>query len=367
MRNLAMPLGLFLVALIAAAALLLVPSAPLVHAEDDHGDYRTDATPMDASGGRVSGVIDLIPGGLDVDYFSFQARRGVRYTFVLEFVTVQSANLLVVNSMARGIGISEGQSAYQESNQKKVEWIARTSDTYFVEVSAGWEPFSGQIFPGTYSLRVEPDLSLLDQHCEFITGATPIGFGNQYQGAISPWSNQPYYAVTVHGPDDQDYFSFQANRGVKYTVDVELGTVQGVAISMVNADGITQNSNDGVGTSLEWISSNDGIYFVVVSGTTRVKDPVGTYAVKLSADSLLIDRHADDRGGATSISFGNAHQGAISPSADQDFFSFQTKRGVGYTIQVESGTAEAVGITVYKPFQGTESANGGAISNDIYV
>jgi len=363
MRNLAMLVGSFLVALVAASSVLPLSSAPLVFADDDHGDYRSLSTPIDTGGSGVSGAIEETLAGFDVDYFSFQARRGVRYTFVLELGTVQTANLLVVNSVARGIGSSDGQLSYQEVRKKKVEWITRTTDTYFVEVSAARDPLSGQLFLGTYKLRIIADTSLLDHHSDSPSGATSIAFGNQYQGAVSPWTNQPDYAGTVHGSDDQDYLIFQARRGVKYTVQVELGTAQGVAIRIENGDGVIESSNDGVGNALDWIAPVSSYFFVVVSGTSRVRDPVGTYTVKIKSDTSLIDRHAESRAGATPISFGNAHQGALSPADDQDFFTFQAKRGVKYSIEAELGTAEGVSLAVYKPVVGTESSNGGIGSN----
>ena len=114
MRNLAMPFGAALAIIIVPilvsvfSLVHLAPPTP-VQAADDHGDYRNVATPINTIGGIVSGSIDGSPTGIDVDYFSFQTQRGVRYTFIVDLDTVQSANLKVVNSIARGIGSSEGQ------------------------------------------------------------------------------------------------------------------------------------------------------------------------------------------------------------------------------------------------------------------
>ena len=364
MRNLATPLSaaltIFLVAIfLLAAGLLQLASAPPVQAADDHADYRNEATPISTAGGQVSGNIDASITGIDVDYFSFQAQRGVRYTFILDLGTVESVNLQVVNSITRGIGSSPGQFAYERTGQRLVDWIARTDETYFIEVSADWDYLTGLVFLGTYTLRISADTSLLDRHGDIRSASTPMAFGNQYQGAISPWTNQPDIDVGVHGGDDEDYFSFQASRGVKYTVDAELGTATGLTISVLTSVGELELSNDGIGISLDWVAPATRLYHVVVSGTSRVREPVGTYAIKVTADTSLVDRHAERREDATAISFGNAHQGAISPADDLDFFSFQTKRGVMYRIVIEPGTAEAVEIAVHKPVVGTEVSNSG--------
>ena len=359
MRSLAKLLITALVVLALAAGFRIVAPPNPVLAADDHGDYRNVSTPFDSSRGYMTGEIDQTPTGFDVDYFSFSAQRGERYTFSLEMGSVESANLTVVNAVARGIGSSEGQVTYQQGNQKKIEWTARTTDTYFVEVSADWDRLSGTVYLGTYTLRVDVDTDMKDRHSDTFNGATPIALGNQYQGAVSPWSNQPYYSGSVHGGDDKDYFSFLADRGVKYTIDVELGSAEGLTISVADATGSTVSSNDGIGTTHEWISPGTGTNYAVISGTTRVRDPEGTYAIRVVADTTLIDKHSQNRAGATPINFGNAQKGAISPAEDEDYFSFQTKRGHKYTVQVESGTAEGVGISIRSPGDVVEASNGG--------
>ena len=364
MRNLAMPFS-------AALAIIMVPifvsvfslihlaTPPSAQAADDHGDYRNLATPINTIGSVVSGSIDGSSTGIDIDYFSFQAQRGVRYSFIVNLGTVQSANLQVVNSIDRGIGSSEGQFAYERTGQLLVDWIARTNDTYFVEVSADWDPLSGQVFLGTYTLQVSADTTLLDRHGDSRDAATSMAFGNRYQGAISPWSNQPDIEVGVHGGDDEDYFSFLASRGIKYTIDAELGTATGLTLSVRDSVGDLEKTNDGVGITMDWVAPATRLYHVVVSGTSRVREPVGTYAVKVTANTSLVDRHSERRVDATPISFGNAHQGAVSPADDLDFFSFQTRRGVMYSISIEPGSAETVNIAVHQPVIGTAASNGG--------
>ena len=359
MRGPAMLLVTALVVLALAAGFLTLAPPNSVLAADDHGDYRNLSTPLDYSRGYVTGEIDQTASGFDVDYFSFSAQRGERYTFVLEMGSAESANLTVVNAMARGIGSSDGQVAYQQENQKKVEWTARTTDTYFVEVSADWDRLSGTVYLGSYTLRVEVDTDMKDRHSDATGGATPIGFGNLYQAAVSPWSNQPYYSGSVHGGDDKDYFSFRADRGIKYTIDAELGNADGLTISVADASGSTVSSNDGIGTTHEWISPGTGPHYAVVTGTSRVRNPEGTYAIRVVADTTLIDKHAQTRDEATPINFGNAQQGAISPADDEDYFSFQTRRGHKYTVQAESGTVEGVGISMRSPGDDIEASNGG--------
>ena len=352
-----------LIMIIALASFQLNNSA-IARADDDHGDYRTLATPIKIGTGQISGHIDPTNVLYDVDYFSFEALRGTRYTFVLDLVGVEDANILVVNSVDRGAASSPGQVVTSETGRKSVQWIARTTDTYFVEVSGTRDGIIGSALLGPYSFRGTEDTALLDRHSEDINGATVISIDNVYQGAISPWTNQPGLAGSNHGGDDQDYFSFQAYRGVKYTVDVQLGTAEGVDISIVRPNGGIEVSSGGTVTSLQWISPATGTYYIDVSGSIRFRDSIGTYSLKLKADTSHEDRHSQSHVGSTPLSLGNAHQGAVSPEDDRDVFSFQAVRGVRYQIQAALGTAQGIGLSV-EGVGGDEVASNGGVGTGI--
>ena len=364
MRNLAVLVGIVLVLSTIAVVFIFLGSASLARADDDHGDYRTQATSIDIGTGKVFGDIDYTTVLFDVDYFSFQAQRGILYTLVLELDTVDEANILVVNSADRGAGSSPGQVFSSAGNQKRVEWIARTTDTYFVEVSGTRNVSTGLQLLGAYSLSVTEDRSLEDRHSEGLNGATPIEVGNVYQGAISPWSNQPGLTDSKHGGDDYDYFFFGASRGVKYTVDVVLGTAEEIEIDIIKLAGGTEVTNSGVGASLEWISPETATYYVAVSGSSLFRNSIGTYSLKLNADNVYEDQHSQNHIAATSLSFDNAHQGAISPSDDRDVFSFQATRGVKYSIRADLLTAQEIALSVEEQGGDTVASNGG-VSNGL--
>ena len=222
------------------------------YAEDDHGDYRFTSTHLSIGSGAVPGVIDTSDLLFDVDYFSFQALRGVRYTFVLDEVTVVDANIAIVNSLARGNGSSPDQDLVVTGGQKTVAWTARTTDTYYVEISGTINNADGTFYLGKYTLSGFEDSRFLDRHSDGRNGATQITSHNVYQGAISPWTSQPNLTNTVDGGDDHDYFSFQAQRGVRYKVEVDLGTSEGVEIVIYSAFAGIEKTNDGIGTPQRW-------------------------------------------------------------------------------------------------------------------
>jgi hypothetical protein len=356
-----LPATLLMLALIVVA---FFANQSTIHAEDDHGDYRFTSTNLSIGSGAISGVINTSDILFDVDYFSFQALKGVKYTFVMDEITVVDANIAIINSISRGNDNSPEQELTVSGGQKTVSWVARTSDTYYVEVSGTINNSDGSFYLGNYTLSGFEDTRFVDRHPDQTSGATQITSGNVYQGAISPWSNQPSLANTVDGGDDFDFFSFQAQRGVKYNVEVDLGTSQGVNISIQNALSGLEKTNDGIGSTLSWISSSNSTHYLVVSGTTRVRESNGTYAIKLNAETSLLDQHSQTKSGATVISFGNAHQGSISPADDLDYFTFPAQRGVKYMLDVSLGSAEGVSLSIVGT-DGTSLASNGGVGSSL--
>ena len=96
--------GVALSLLVLAASLLWPGATARVLADDDHGDFRFAATPLNLGAVGIAGAIQETSLDLDVDYFAFPARRGARYNIVLELLTIQAADFSVISSVARGPG-----------------------------------------------------------------------------------------------------------------------------------------------------------------------------------------------------------------------------------------------------------------------
>ncbi len=361
MRILAFPLALILSVFL--LAIVLFPQAPPVQAADDHGDDRDHATPINTTGTTVQGAMSptAINNGFDQDYFSFPAVRGVRYTITARLETVERVDLSIINAKRLGTAQVDDQSeqVFTKGEKVEMEWTARTQDTYFVKVKAHYDTI-GQPILGTYSLSITADSSLADNlHGDTINYAYRVETGKPYQAAISPWNNRHLVTGTIYGGNDQDYFAFDAERGGKYSVAVQLGSSGGVEISVVDNSGQKVPSTRTGETTLEWVAPDKGIYYARITGTGRVQNTVGTYTVTINSDDSLIDRYPDKRADAESIIIGKTHQGAVSPSDDLDYFSFQANRGVKYTIDLIPGTTEAVDIAIEKPSQGIEASHVG--------
>ncbi|GIT42395.1 MAG: hypothetical protein Ct9H300mP11_03310 [Chloroflexota bacterium] len=111
----------------------------------------------------------------------------------------------------------------------------------------------------------------------------------------------------MNSSDDSDFFSFQAERGVEYSVELDLGTSDGVDISIQGESSTLEKTNDGIGNlSLDLTSKQN----LLRSGlrNNKGRDSSGTYTIKLKSDTSLLDQHAGTENRATLPRFGNDPQ-----------------------------------------------------------
>ena len=109
---------------------------------DDHGDSISDATPI-LDGSTVDGNIHI---SSDVDYFSFQAERGVRYTMATKLVSSYHTAMTLHDS--DGSVIEEDTRSDGFGSASRIQWIAPDSSTYYVAVRVGVG------YSGTYQLSL---------------------------------------------------------------------------------------------------------------------------------------------------------------------------------------------------------------------
>ena len=98
---------------------------------DDHGDSISDATPV-LDGSTVDGNIHI---SSDVDYFSFQAERGVRYTMATNLVSSSDTAMILYDS--DGSVIEEDTRSDEFGSSSRIQWVAPDSSTYYVAVRVG--------------------------------------------------------------------------------------------------------------------------------------------------------------------------------------------------------------------------------------
>ena len=183
---------------------------------DDHGGDRSGATRI-RSGEFLSG--DIERDG-DRDFFSFSAERGREYRIETHLGSNDDTVLSLYGP--DGDYLDEDDDSGEDA-ASRLEWVAPSSDTYYIEVSG----LGGT--PGTYQLSLS-DLGAQppDDHGDDRSGATRIREANSWMatsnatatgtsssGATRIRSGE-FLSGDIERDGDRDFFSFSAERGREY-------------------------------------------------------------------------------------------------------------------------------------------------------
>ena len=165
----------------------------------------------------------------------------------LDLITADGAVISIENSAGDEISSTQGQGT-------GLGWTADSTDVYYVVVSNSKQATQGI---GTYSLTVAANTSLEDRHFDNPLSGTQLNFGAVYQGAISPES-------------DVDYFSFFADRGVEYTLDLTYGSATAVTLEVNRVDGGIETiaRNFGENNIVRWTAPDSAPYYIRISEVT---------------------------------------------------------------------------------------------------
>ena len=293
---------------------------------DDHGDDRSGAT-------RIRGG-EFLDGDIerdgDRDFFFFSAERGREYRIETHLGSNDDTVLFLYGPDG---GYLDENDDSGDSGASRLEWVAPSSDTYYIEVSG----FSGTL--GTYQLSLS-DLGAQppDDHGDDRSGATRIRDGEFLDGDIER-------------DGDRDFFFFSAERGREYRIETHLGSNSDTVLFLYGPDGDYLDEDDDSGDSgaslLEWVAPSSDTYYIEVSGFSGT---LGTYQLSLSdLGAQPPDDHGDDRSGATRIRDGEFLDGDIERDGDRDFFFFSAERGREYRIETHLGSNSDTVLFLYGP------------------
>ncbi len=273
---------------------------------DDHANSEEGATAA-AVGEAVAGALDYEG---DVDYFSFPARGGETYVVDVALGTLEDSRAELLGPGGLRLAESDDHGA---SLASRIVWRAPDTGGRYVVVSG--------YGTGSYELsvtRTDDD----DDHGNTVGGATPARLGEPVRGVIEQ-------------EGDVDFFTFAADEGAVYRIDVELGTLANSVVSLFTAGVEWLASDDdfepGDRSRIVWRAPSAGEYYVEVIGLGT-----GWYALTVSVSEVR-DDHADSGGDATAVTVGEPVAGDVDFDGDVDYFSFEAERGVVYRIDASPG------------------------------
>ena len=287
---------------------------------DDHGDDRSGATRI-RDGEFLDGDIER-DGDRDFFFFSAEGGREYRIETHLGFDTV-----LVLYGPDGGYLVEDDDSG--DSGASRLEWVAPSSDTYYIEVSG----FSGTL--GTYQLSLS-DLGAQspDDHGDDRSGATRIRDGEFLDGDIER-------------DGDRDFFFFSTERGREYRIETHLGFDTVLVLYGPGGGYLVEDddSGDSGASLLEWVAPSSDTYYIEVSGFNGTP---GTYqlsllelgrpATEVTALPPPAAVAAERAFAIIAIEPGETVEGRIGDEEDRGYFEFSAQRGREYVIETHLGS-----------------------------
>ena len=195
----------------------------------------------------------------DLDAFTFAATAGQSYVITVEPGTIEDFSIRVDDAGGNELESTPGYRALPT-----MTWQAWEDGNYFVYVVTE--------NPGSYTISVSRS-DYLDDHSDDRRFATPLTLGEPVSGVIGfdagffwIWKSRTY--------GDQDLFSFEAEEGKRYSIEVELDSLLRSNIQLYDESGELLEHAD---TQLRWKAERSGRYYVRISGFV-----VGDYTVTVS-------------------------------------------------------------------------------------
>ena len=161
-----------------------------------------------------------------------------------------------------------------DDSSSLLEWVAPSSDTYYIEVSG----FDGT--PGTYQL------SLLELGRP-ATEVTAIGPGETVEGRIGD-------------EEDRGYFEFSAQRGREYVIETHLGSISDTVLVLTGPGGVRledDDSGDGAASRMYWTAPESDEYLIEVKGFGGATGSYALSLTELERDPTLTPPRRDARYG----------------------------------------------------------------------
>lgn len=171
-----------------------------------------------------------------------------------------------------------------------------------------------------------------DDRVEAFLAATPVRVGESVDGEVSDVV-------------DRDIFTFEAEQGVSYEIDVALGTLSDSVAALYDHAGELRDISDDHGDSLAsriiWEATYSGTHYVEVSGYGS-----GSYTLTVSVSEGGADEGSR---AATAVVVGTPVGSVLEHEGDIAAFVFDARQGQLYQVDVVLGTLPDSVVAVYDP------------------
>ena len=302
---------------------LCVGALPSVVEIDDHSDGIEVATEI-AIGSFVEANLDAKFNTIfDQDVFQFIAVTGLVYELDLNYGVWGPIDFTGDEQAFFSIQVVGPDGRQEFITSRPLLWEPSGSGVHYLVVAgAGPLPYEFEVSISDYVDDFGDDLGL----------ATEIPIGGSVEGTIGPIR-------------ENDYFSFRAEAGDTYQIDVSLEDdyradlgADDLRVELIGSD---RNRIDRIEHRRVWDAPSSGEYFLRVYSDHR-----GSYSISVHVSSYS-DDHGDDPGSATPVSVGESVAGIIGHDDDLDYFGFDAEVGQAFEISVNTAVDRGFYLQVF--------------------
>lgn len=171
-----------------------------------------------------------------------------------------------------------------------------------------------------------------DDHADSLPTATPITVGESVGGVVGDFA-------------DSDIFTFEAEQGVFYEIDVALGSLSDSVATLYDAGGTVLDVSDDYGDSfasrITWEATYSGTHYIEVYGYDT-----GSYTLTVSVSEGGADEGAR---AATTVVVDTPVGSVLDHEGDIAAFVFDAREGRLYQVDIILGTLPDSAVAVYDP------------------
>ncbi|MDS0261146.1 S8 family serine peptidase [Haloarcula sp. S1CR25-12] len=293
---------------------------------DRHADNRYDATAV-SPGDQVSGTIDD-----DVDYFSVTARSGA--TLKPELSITGGDGELDMTLLNESGGTVE--SATTDGNSDSLTYEVPESGEYYVQV---YSPFGGT---ADYDLKMKYDAA---EDEDGTSSGDRFEPNDRRRNATEISSGADFDGLTLYDGNDntefEDYYAFNAKKGVEYTVTASFDDVSGDPRLIVDGPSLYKGFQGTTSPKdIEFTAAFDQTHYIWVYNASTKYDL--SLEKMSSGDSLEINDRPED---ATPVEPGDNYQGlAIEDKngvEDVDYFAIDVNHSETITSEIDFDTGDS--------------------------
>ena len=232
----------------------------LLSYDDDHGEFRTNATQIPDVSIQQTGVFETFG---DTDAFLFEAAPGLRYTVTIDDAF---AELYLRNSRRKTVGNASGTHTIEFDVSRKETLLLQTQRSII------------STDPSPYTIQITAEPVGPDDHGDSPLDATFLRRGEVIGGNV---------ALTA----DSDFFAFQVFKGERITASVLFQDEVANNIQITDEDGKTLALTF-ASEPFVWQAPESGTYYFEVLGFDGIdgESLLGDYELGIDFDMDVIDR-----------------------------------------------------------------------------